>query len=168
MSRFYPDYRFRRIWEIPADFFASRGIEALLLDADNTLREDNVPKLEPEAAAWLQGQKERGLRLFVVSNNARHRSAGFAAQTGMESVNFAVKPFAGRVRRALRKAGLAPERCAVIGDQVLTDVLCGKNLGSLTVLVEPFAEEHYGLFLIKRPLERRLLRGWEEKGRETT
>ena len=59
MSIFYPHFFFRRIYEIPLDFFQERGIRALLIDVDNTLTTDNNPVPHEKVLDWLDGQRAR-------------------------------------------------------------------------------------------------------------
>lgn len=55
----------------------------------------------------------------------------------------------------MKEFGVSPRQTALIGDQLFTDILCGNLCGCVTILVEPYAEEGYGLYRIKRPLENR-------------
>ena len=133
-----PQYDFHRIEEIPTDFFIRHGIRALLLDVDNTLTGDNSQEIKPEVMDWLERQRAAGLRLFVISNNHELRVAPFANRLGLGYI---------------------------AGDQLFTDILCGNLCGCVTILVEPYAEEGYGLYRIKRPLEKPLLRLYHRRKR---
>lgn len=157
MRLFEPDYSFRRIEEITPEFFLSRGIRLLLLDVDNTLTGDNSQEITPGVLTWLSCQREAGLALFVLSNNREDRVAPFARKLGLGYIADAGKPGTKHLRARLREMKITPQQAAVIGDQLFTDILCGKRSGCLTVLVEPYALENYGFYRIKRPLERPIL-----------
>ena len=145
-----PQYDFHRIEEIPTDFFIRHGIRALLLDVDNTLTGDNSQEIKPEVMDWLERQRAAGLRLFVISNNHELRVAPFAKKVALAK---------------MKEFGVSPRQTALIGDQLFTDILCGNLCGCVTILVEPYAEEGYGLYRIKRPLEKPLLRLYHRRKR---
>lgn len=163
MSIFYPDYSFRRVYEIPARFFLDRGIEALLLDVDNTLTTDNNPVPHEKVQEWLTEQKQAGLRLLVLSNNHEERVAPFARGLGLEYIAEARKPLPFRAWKALKGMRLSPRQAAVIGDQIFTDILCGRLAGCLSVMVEYMEEEGYGFYVTKRRWEKRVLRRYKPK-----
>jgi len=163
MSIFHPQYDFHRIEEIPCSFFTEHGIKALLLDVDNTLTADNSQELRSAVQEWLTAQKEAGLHLFVLSNNSEERVAPFAKAIGLDYIAKAGKPLTRHVRGRLKAFGVTPQQTALIGDQLFTDILCGNLSGCLSVLVEPYAEEGYGFFRIKRLLEKPILRRYYKK-----
>ena len=68
----------------------------------------------------------------------------------------------------MKEFGVSPQQTALIGDQLFTDILCGNLCGCMTVLVEPYAEEDYGLYRIKRPLEKPLLARYSRRKRRQT
>ena len=71
----------------------------------------------------------------------------------------AAKPLPGGYRAAARALGLSPQRCAVIGDQIFTDILGANLAGMPSVLLEPIQPETQQKFIVfKRRLERLLLR----------
>ena len=167
MSIFYPDYSFRRVYEIPTRFFLERGIQALLLDVDNTLTTDNNPVPHERVQDWLEEQRKAGLKLLVLSNNHEERVAPFARGLGLSYIADAKKPLPFRVWGALKGMNIPPRKTAVIGDQIFTDILCGRLAGCLSVLVEYMEEEGYGFYVTKRKWEKKVLRRyvprkWEE------
>ena len=153
-----PQFDFRRIQEIPTSCFVQHGIRALLLDVDNTLTGDNSQEVKPEVAEWLARQQQAGLRLFVISNNREARVAPFAGRLGLGYIAEAEKPKTRVVLAKMKEFGVSPQQTALIGDQLFTDILCGNLCGCMTILVEPYAPEGYGLYRIKRPLEKPFLR----------
>lgn len=163
MSIFHPDHLFRRIYEIPTDFFVRRGVKVLLIDVDNTLTTDNNPTPHQEVLAWLDTQRRAGLELMAFSNNSEARVAPFARQLGLDYVADAQKPLPGRVKAALAGMGVDRRQAAIIGDQLFTDILCGRLVGCTTVLVEPMERENYGFYRVKRPLEERILRSYRAR-----
>lgn len=162
MSVFYPHCDFRRIYDIPVSFWRERGITALLLDVDNTLTTHNNPQPHEKILDWLARQRDAGLRLMILSNNHEERVRPFAQHLGLEYIASAAKPLPGRLRRALAALGVRPEETALIGDQIFTDILCGRLAGCLSVLVEPMEPEESAFFRAKRRLETVVLRRYRK------
>lgn len=61
---FCPNYRCRRISEIPVAWLKQEGIEAIILDLDNTLLpwDESIPS--EENVSWVQKVKEAEIRWF--------------------------------------------------------------------------------------------------------
>ena len=137
MSLFFPDYSFRRVYEIPSRFFLEQGGRVLLLDVDNTLTTHDNPTPHREVLAWLDAQREAGLRLFLLSNNTPERVAPFAQKIGLEFIARAKKPLPFPLWKALGEMGVSPHQAAIIGDQIFTDTLGANNAGVTPLLVRP-------------------------------
>lgn len=139
-----PHYMARSIYDLKPEFFTSRGIRLLLLDLDNTLApyEDRGPA--PELGAWLSSMGDAGIEPFIFSNNRGGRPAGFAEMLGIGFIGKAKKPNPGRLLAVLREKRIPHEAAALVGDQIYTDIFCGRRAGILTVSVRPIS--------IKNPL----------------
>ena len=94
-----------------------------------------------------------------MSNNWHGRVHEVAEELGFELVAKAVKPLPFAFLRALKEVGSTRRRSAIVGDQMFTDVLGGKLLGIMTVLVEPLSHSDLPHTLALRHLERLLLAG---------
>ena len=86
MSIFYPDADFKRIYDIPENYFFEKGITTLLLDVDNTLTTDNNPLPDEKVIQWLETQKSRGIHLMILSNNTAERVKKFADSIGLDFI----------------------------------------------------------------------------------
>ena len=64
-----------------------------------------------------------------------------AEQLGVSFTCAARKPHRAALRRVVAELDLPPQRIAMLGDRVFTDVLCGNRLGLYTVLVRPVRED---------------------------
>lgn len=155
---FYPAYRFRRIWEISPQWLARQKIAVLLLDVDNTLTTHDNPAVDPQVLDWLQEMRASGIRLAILSNNRKERVEPFAKALGLDFFSRAKKPLGYGACRAMELLGAGKKETAVIGDQLFTDILCGRLAGLVPILVEPMELEPFLFFKLKRFLERLLLR----------
>lgn len=155
LSIFAPDMSCRRITDIPLSELKQRGIKGLLFDLDNTITEWHETTVTEINSKWLRDLCEQGFTACIVSNNHEQRVKKVAAQLGLPCVFSAAKPRRRSYRRAAALLGLTPQQLAMVGDQLLTDVLGGNRAGLFTIFVEYLhPREHWGTTHIFRPLER--------------
>ena len=133
-----PHWWGRSIFEIDPAALARRGITLLLADLDNTLVPYGVPEPDEKVRAWTAELAEQGVTLFVLSNN-RHpdRPSRFSQALGVPFIGHAGKPKPGSFYKAMEQMGCTAEQTAIVGDQIFTDILGGRNAGVFTLLVEP-------------------------------
>ena len=143
----------RNVLGISEDFIKQNGIDALILDLDNTLSLHGSPAAEEGIPEWLDNMRALGVKMVVVSNNTNHRVAPLARQLGLPFIANGAKPLTIGITRALRFLGVPRERTAVVGDQIFTDVMGGNLARTRTILVEPFHAEKNLFFRIKRAAE---------------
>lgn len=126
------------IYDIDPAALARRGIRLLLTDLDNTLVPYGVPEPDEKVRAWTAELAEQGVTLFVLSNN-RHpdRPSRFSQALGVPFIGHAGKPKPGSFYKAMEQMGCTVEQTAIVGDQIFTDILGGRNAGVFTMLVEP-------------------------------
>lgn len=154
-----PDLFVPSVTDLSRDIFLEKGIQGLFLDLDDTLVKVHESVPEPEVANWLQAM-QRDFKLFVVSNNrSPRRVAAFSDPLGIPYTCRALKPFNWGFQKALRAMELEPQRVAMIGDQLFTDVAGGRMMGALTVLVAPMSEETLWHRQVMRKAEQLFWRG---------
>jgi hypothetical protein len=161
MFRFFaPTYHVPSVGALTPSRLAAMGLEALLVDADCTLKRFTSEECTAEAAAWLAEIRGQGIGLCLLSNGRHRRIERFAASIDLPFVATAFKPLPRGCRAAVRKMGFQPARTAIVGDQLFADVLAGRLAGlAATILVDPVhpEEEHWYTRLRRRP-ERWLIR----------
>lgn len=152
-----PDFCAPRLADVPLT--ALGGARVLLLDADNTLAPWRGAVPDPAAARWVESAKAAGFRLCIASNSDAERLRPLEEALGIPAFPRAGKPLPSGLRRIAREMGAAPDACALIGDQLLTDVLAAHLAGMRAVLLEPLdpSREFTGT-RVNRVLERILLR----------
>lgn len=163
--RWCPDEVVAGVTEIQPESLKQQGIQAVLLDLDNTL----VPwqKVDvPEAVRqWIEAMKSAGLRLCLVSNTRRrHRLEILAKELGVAYVPKAFKPRRYGLRQALEQLQAIPQQAVMIGDQIFTDVWGGNRMGMRTILVLPMARREFIGTKVSRLLERILLWAYRRAG----
>ena len=78
MSQLRPDYYIPHITGVTTGFLNRHGVRGLILDVDNTLTTHDDPTPHPEIAAWLDGMRQAGVGMMIVSNNTEERVRPFA------------------------------------------------------------------------------------------
>ena len=156
---FYPKSYFNSILEIGSNFFLKNNIKAILLDIDNTIldTEDNmVEGLED----WVKNIQNQGIKFCIVSNtNKKKKAERMSKILDIPYVYFAKKPLKFGFKKA--KKILQEENnqnIAVIGDQVLTDVLGANRCKMYSILVAPLKSSDIWVTKFNRLLEKQILK----------
>lgn len=138
LQRFIPRMRVDSIYEIDLVALKAEGIRGIMSDLDNTLVGPRHPHATEELAVWFKKvQEEYGLKVVLLSNNNESRVRAFAKPLGIPYVFKARKPRLTAFTRGIEQLGLHPGEVAMIGDQLMTDVLGGSRAGVFTILVKP-------------------------------
>lgn len=163
MSVLRPVLLKKAITDLSPQELQALGVTGLLLDVDNTLTAHDSQILSPEIRAWLSDMQAAGFVLTIVSNGKAQRVRPFAEKIGLSFTALAAKPLPFGFWRAARRMGLERRRCAVIGDQIFTDLIGGKLAGMRVVQLRPIAPETGRPFLkFKRRLEKRIMKHWPQ------
>lgn len=157
---FWPDWYFEDFSHIPKGFFKKNDIRYLICDIDNTLvtYDESVPN--PAVKGFFKRLAEENVKLAFASNNDELRVLTFANDAGHPAVFNASKPFGRGVRKAMDRIKASSERCAMLGDQLLTDGLAARHVGMRMILVKPIKDKPSLLFRIKRFIEQRILKNY--------
>ena len=132
-----PTAAVRNVTDISIELIKKLGIDAILLDVDNTLAPPASHKAYEGVHEWIAMLKENHIAVVICSNNYKKR----------------VKPFPFGFNRAKRKLKEKPQSVLVVGDQIYTDVLGANLAGMKSVLLVPRDEEHGVTIWIRRKLE---------------
>ena len=148
-----PDYIFATYREVTPEFLTSIGIKALLIDIDNTLAPYEQPLPDENIKAWVAALKQSGISATFVSNNGPERVEIFNKELGLPYYSNCGKPFARKLKRAMRDMGSDKTNTAMLGDQLLTDAAAGKHIGLRAIIVPPINDKNNAFFRTKRALE---------------
>ena len=150
---FKPKWWMKNVLSIDEEFIKSNHLRGLILDLDNTLSMHGSPAAEEGVMEWLNKMKELGVKMTVVSNNRKKRVAPLAKELGLDYISFGCKPLTIGITRALKSMRLPKNSVALVGDQILTDIMGGNLKRMPTILVEPFHLEDKLTFKLKRKVE---------------
>jgi uncharacterized protein len=129
--RLYPDTYITNVKEITIELLNKNNIKGLLLDVDNTLIDFDLKILEG-SKDWINTLKENDFRLCILSNtNKIEKVKMVAKELNIPYINFAKKPFKRGFKKGAELLKLQPNQIAVVGDQIMTDVLRWKQNGNV-------------------------------------
>ena len=165
MSKFYPDIYAESVKHIDFTAIKNRGIKAILFDIDNTLATYGEPTPNVEIVDLMQSLECSGFELVFISNNSKQRVDTFidGLENNIYSIPKAHKPLKSGFKKAMEHMKLTPFEIAIVGDQILTDVLGGNRCGIYTILVSPLAAKESIFFKFKRFIEKIILNRYLKK-----
>lgn len=152
----HPHHVARSIHDVDYEALLREGVQAIVYDLENTLCRWRTWELDPPAWALLDRLAKQEVRLAVLTNASlptSHPLAQAFQTRGIVLVTSARKPLRRGFQAALARLCVPPQRAAMVGDQLLTDVLGGRRAGMLTVLVEPLDAEESMFTKLNRRIE---------------
>lgn len=162
---FLPDEHISSIYKIDFKRLKQQGIKGIITDLDNTLVAWNEAHATEEVIEWFQMLKDKGFDYVIISNNDEQRVNLFCEPIAVPYVHTARKPLRRNFLKAAQRMNLQPKEIAVIGDQLLTDVLGGNSGGFYTILVKPIVETDAKITRFNRMIERRILNHFQRRGK---
>lgn len=163
MKYFQPDFELDHFSNITEEWLKKHGIQFIFSDLDSTLAiHDQIG--DEEVERWVSLLKKNNVTLAIVSNNSQGRVDKFANAYGIIGYGMSNKPFGNKIKTKMKELGATPENSLFLGDQLFTDVWCGKRLGMRTALVKPIGEEHEPWNIrLKRIFERMIKKTWNQQ-----
>ncbi|MCM3388008.1 YqeG family HAD IIIA-type phosphatase [Ureibacillus chungkukjangi] len=155
------------VFEITPEKLAALGIKGIITDLDNTLIEWDRPDATEEIATWMKLMQDAGIRVIIASNNNQERVKRFAEPLGIPFIYRAKKPLGAAYYAAMKEIRLKSNEVAMVGDQLLTDIMGANRLKLYTFLVRPVAESDGFVTLFNRFVERRVFNMLKRKGIKT-
>ena len=139
----FPDFKVRRFTEIDQSFLQTHDLQGLLVDLDNTLVGWHAMDIPKDIAQHVAALRRDGIQLCITSNTYNFNRLRTLADT-----------------LSLSQMGVPPQRAAMVGDQLFTDIKAGSRAGVKTILVNPLTTRDFiGTKLVSRTLEKLVLRG---------
>ena len=122
--------------DVSVELLKSRNIKLLMLDFDNTIVPYTTSTPTAKMRDWLEEMVKSDIELCVVSNSHKDRVKIFCEKHGIDCITHAKKPFSKGICECLNKYQIAPENCALVGDQIFTDTLGANCTGVTSILVK--------------------------------
>lgn len=155
MDKYRPTKYQKSIMDVDYNKLYKEGIRVLLFDVDNTLVAYYHENPENKVITLIKNLKKK-FKILLVSNSINYKKIKrIAATFGVDYMFFAIKPFLFRVRNKMRE--FSKEETAIIGDQIMTDVLFGNKLGIQTILIDKLSNRETNVTSINRFFEKNIL-----------
>lgn len=163
MEKYIPDMYQQSIYTIDYQKLLSKGIKCILFDLDNTL----VPVTDRQPTKKLKELfdelKRQGFKIIIFSNSHRKRLKPFKDELNVDCCASARKPFKEKFLLVLKEYHYNINEVAIIGDQILTDIVGGNKVGILTVLINPISNKDFFITKFNRIRERRIMKKLRDK-----
>ncbi|MDR1537719.1 MAG: YqeG family HAD IIIA-type phosphatase [Clostridiales bacterium] len=162
-EKFFPDHYYDSVFEIPYRQLKASNIKFIFFDVDNTLAEFNFRKPQERTVSLLKRLGKMGFTVCLLTNNGKRSLSRFNKNLNLPAYCQSLKPLAGKARKAMKALDATPESSVIIGDQVLTDIWCGKKLNIKTILVKPLSKKDIWTVHLKRGFEGLILKQYKKK-----
>lgn len=163
LKLFQPDLYIENYRFLDLEVLKKRGIRLLVCDIDNTLVPHDAKLPDEDAKAFVEKVKKSGLDICLVSNNVEERVKCFANPLNVKAFAFAKKPMKITYKKMMKQLGYRPEEIAVIGDQLLTDMLGANRCHLYTILSHPLVTRDLKWTKINRVFENMVYKMLEKK-----
>ena len=162
MEKFKPTYTIESVPKIPFVLLERDNIKGLIFDVDNTLATMGKGITEP-CYKWIKEAKELGYKICILSNTLNVKKVRkIMNDLGVLGLCFAKKPSTKGFEIALNLLDLKKEELIKIGDQVFTDIWGANRFKIKSILVKPISKKEGIFTLIKRPIEKIVLKKLKE------
>lgn len=163
MEKYVPDMYQKSIYAIDYKKLLNRGIKCLLFDLDNTIVPIKMKAPSNKIKSLFEDLKEMGFKIIIFSNSPKGRLKPFKDELGVDCSANSRKPSIKKFLQIIDIYGYAVSEIAIIGDELLTDVLGGNKVGITTILVNPVGKKDFFLAKIRRIIEKRLMKQLRKK-----
>ena len=162
-----PDVYLENIYSIDIEKLkAQKNIKGIILDLDNTLVPYGQKNPDNKIKDWIKQVKQSGLKIYIVSNSHVRKVTDIGNLLEIPYFHNCFKPMQKYILRAMEAMNTSREETAIIGDQILTDVLGGNLAQLLTILVHPLSPSDSILTnIFNRTLERLIFSFWSKNGK---
>lgn len=157
MENFVPDIYQKSIYTIDYQKLISRGIKCLIFDLDNTIVPPSFKRPTRKVKEFIEELKALGFRIVILSNAGRHRLKPFKEELGVEVHCWAKKPRSKKFLIIMESYHYDVSEVAIIGDQIMTDIIGGNTIGITTILVNPISPKEKLVTKFNRFREKRIL-----------
>lgn len=150
---FTPDYYIHSFAALRPSYIKEQGIKLLICDIDNTLVAHDEQLPDEPVIQFVEKMKKAGIQIVFISNNVEERVRRFAEFFKADYYSFALKPLPITYRKMLKKYDMQRKEVAMLGDQLLTDILGANLMGFHTILTAPRVTRDLSFTKVNRIVE---------------
>ena len=138
------------------------GIKCLVFDLDNTIALIDQDLIGDDIKKLLTNLKKSFI-IVIISNNKKFRVKKYADTLECDYVYKACKPFSKGFKKIAKKYNLKRKEIAVIGDQLITDIMGANLFKAYPILVDPLAKKDLKISYFNRLLEKQVFKKYKRK-----
>lgn len=131
----------RSIYDINYEKLIQQGIKYLVYDIDNTIMPVNDTHVSMELLNFFTKLKKDFI-IYLLSNNEEKRVKPVAQKLKIKSIANANKPSESAYKLLKKEINIEKNNTAIIGDQMLSDIVFGNKNKLYTILVEPYKKKY--------------------------
>jgi hypothetical protein len=161
LRRFYPKRIADSAYAINYQSLYKEGYRGIIFDIDNTLVEHGADA-DQRAIDLIASLKKIGFKICLISNNKEERVSRFNREIQVHYIHNAQKPARKNFIRATKLMGTGIDNTVFVGDQLFTDVWGANRVGMLTYFVKPIGPKEEIQIVLKRKLERIVLKQYRK------
>lgn len=162
MEKYVPDIYQKSVYDIDYSKLKSRGIKCLLFDLDNTLVFPSTKEPTEELKELFKNIK-KDFEVVIFSNSPNCRLKPFGEILDVKYSYSSRKPSKKKFIEFIDNSKYDLGEIAIIGDQLLTDILGGNNVGITTILTDPLTKKDMIFTKFNRCLERSVIKKLRKK-----
>lgn len=163
MEKYVPDMYQKSIYAIDYDKLLKKGIKCLLFDLDNTVAPINMKVPSKKIKKFFSELQEKGFKTIIFSNSLKKRVKPFKDALQIDCAARACKPKPKKFMQVIKEYDFQLSEIAIIGDQILTDILGGNTVGITTILVNPISSKDFIFTKFNRFREKKIIKKLEQK-----
>lgn len=158
MEYYVPDMYKKSIYAIDYNKLKNNGIKCLLFDLDNTIVPYNEKEPPKKTIELFKKIKDLGLKIIIFSNSGKRRLKKFKEVLEVDCCPRAFKPSTKKYIKVMNELSYNESEVAIIGDQIMTDILGGNLTGITTILTNPISKKDFIFTKINRIREKRVIK----------
>ena len=157
MEKYIPDMYQKSIYTVDYQKLIDNGVKCILFDLDNTLVPFHIKHANEEIKKLFNSLREMGLKVIIFSNSPKKRVHIFRDELAVDCLANAGKPSKKSFEEIMNRYKYNITEIAIIGDQMVTDIVGGNNVGITTILVTPVIPKDPIWTKFGRARERRIM-----------
>lgn len=161
MKEYIPNIYSKNIYTI--DYKKLKKTKLLLFDLDNTVIKAHEKNASKKTKDLFDKLKKQGFKIVLFSNSPKKRVKKVAEYLDIDYNYFSLKPLKYSFNKMKKKYNLKYSEMAIIGDQLLTDIIGGNKLGVKTILVDPISLKDGIFTILNRKKENKILSKLQDK-----
>ena len=141
MEKYIPDVYQKSIYDINYKKLQQCGIKCLLFDLDNTLVPLNTKEPNDKLKEFINNLKEQGFKVIIYSKCFKNRIQPFKDILEVDCCSLKKKTFDKKIEEIRKTLNFKQAELALIGDQMVTDIVSGNKAGITTILLNPISKK---------------------------